>query len=93
MASGTGCAERFTCPYHGWTYSLDGRLEKATRLGGIKDFKPKDNGLVPIRVQTWGHLIFAQLGSHLRAAPAPPRPAPPRPASPRPNPRAKLGKA
>jgi phenylpropionate dioxygenase-like ring-hydroxylating dioxygenase large terminal subunit len=25
-AAASGCAKRFTCPYHGWTYSVDGRL-------------------------------------------------------------------
>lgn len=26
VAGGSGCAKRFTCPYHGWTYASDGRL-------------------------------------------------------------------
>jgi nitrite reductase/ring-hydroxylating ferredoxin subunit len=26
VPDGTGCARRFTCPYHGWTYGADGRL-------------------------------------------------------------------
>jgi phenylpropionate dioxygenase-like ring-hydroxylating dioxygenase large terminal subunit len=26
VADGAGCARRFTCPYHGWTYDADGRL-------------------------------------------------------------------
>ncbi|MBW2426483.1 MAG: Rieske (2Fe-2S) protein, partial [Deltaproteobacteria bacterium] len=28
VASGTGCARTFVCPYHGWTYGLDGRLQR-----------------------------------------------------------------
>ncbi len=50
------------CPYHGWEYRLDGRLAKATRVAGIKDFAPKDYGLVEIPVQTWGPLLFLEFG-------------------------------
>lgn len=52
---------RFACPYHGWTYALDGRLTKATRLRGIKDFRAKDFGLKPIQVAEWGPLVFVRL--------------------------------
>ena len=47
------------CPYHGWTYSLDGRLRRATRLKGIKDFKAAQFGLVPIQVvEKWGFVFL-----------------------------------
>ena len=26
LAEGSGCAKAFVCPYHGWSYQLDGRL-------------------------------------------------------------------
>ena len=26
VAAGSGCARAFSCPYHAWTYGLDGRL-------------------------------------------------------------------
>lgn len=42
----------------GWTYDLQGRLRKATRLKGIKDFKASENGLVPLHVDTWGPFVF-----------------------------------
>lgn len=63
VATGCGAAERFTCPYHGWTYALDGRLMKAPRLKGIRDFRAGDNGLHPLRVQQWGPLIFLHFGA------------------------------
>ena len=56
-----GSIEKFTCPYHGWTYGLDGRLKKATRLRGIKDFKAKDFGLKSISVKAVGPLVFINL--------------------------------
>jgi choline monooxygenase len=53
------------CPYHGWTYSTTGRLTKATRLKGIKDFRAKDMGLKPVDVATWGPLVFVRLGKQV----------------------------
>ena len=66
---------RFTCPYHGWTYGLDGRLTRANRLKDIKEFKTKDFGLKPMSVAQWGPLVFvnadasAEPGSYLALAP------------------------
>ena len=58
MANGTGCTQRFECPYHGWEYDLEGRFRGATQLKGIKGFYAKDQALWPIRLETWGHFIF-----------------------------------
>lgn len=38
-----------------------GRLIKATRLKGIKDFKASQYGLHPIQLDTWGHMVFIHL--------------------------------
>ncbi len=51
------------CPYHRWGYGLDGALrstpffDEATREG----FDRADHGLVPVRVDSWGLLLFACL--------------------------------
>ncbi len=45
-----GQVSKFTCPYHGWEYQLNGRLSKATSLRGIKNFKAKENGLKELQV-------------------------------------------
>ncbi|KAL3694794.1 hypothetical protein R1sor_008445 [Riccia sorocarpa] len=58
VASGSGCASSFVCPYHGWTYGLDGRLQKAARLGGIRNFTARESGLVPLWVGTWGPFVL-----------------------------------
>src|ERR1700704_1216204 len=49
------------CPYHGWTYGLDGRLQVAREMEGTENFDKSDFGLVPIRVEQWGPFIFANL--------------------------------
>ena len=59
--SGEGSVEKFQCPYHGWTYGLDGRLNKALRLKGIKDFKARDFGLKTLAVAEFGPLVFINL--------------------------------
>ncbi|KAI5060463.1 hypothetical protein GOP47_0024883 [Adiantum capillus-veneris] len=58
VASGSGCTTVLQCPYHGWSYSLDGRFQKATRLAGIQNFKPHDFGLLPISIATWGPFVL-----------------------------------
>ncbi|KAJ7570584.1 hypothetical protein O6H91_01G127300 [Diphasiastrum complanatum] len=63
VASGFGRSASFVCPYHGWTYSLDGKLQKATRLGGIKNFSARDFGLLPIPVSLWGPFVVINLQS------------------------------
>ncbi|KAG9456168.1 hypothetical protein H6P81_000676 [Aristolochia fimbriata] len=64
LASGTGKKSCFVCPYHGWTYGLDGSLQKATRTTGIRNFQENDFGLVPIKVATWGPLVLINLDKH-----------------------------
>eukprot|EP00775_Hariotina_reticulata_P012655 gene12655-12782_t len=61
VARGCGRQLQFECPYHGWTYDDRGRLVKATRLKGIKDFKASQFGLHPIALDVWGHFVFLHL--------------------------------
>ena len=49
------------CPYHGWRYGLDGSLKGMPEFDGVKDFERSDNGLVPIRVETWECFVFVNL--------------------------------
>ena len=52
----TGRAARLTCPYHQWTYGLDGNLLAARNMG--PDFDKKDHGLTPVALENIGGLIF-----------------------------------
>ncbi len=62
-----GCAKQFRCPYHGWTYGNDGALKGMVEFEGVCNFERKDNGLVPVRVDTWENFIFVNLDG--KAAP------------------------
>ncbi len=59
VACGEGKAERFTCPYHGWQYGLDGRLLSAPELGGVCEFDRSTQGLSSLAVEQVGPLLFA----------------------------------
>jgi glycine betaine catabolism A len=41
------------CPYHAWTYSLDGSLRATPRFDEPPGFDKADNGLVPVRTEEW----------------------------------------
>ncbi|MDB5432826.1 MAG: Rieske (2Fe-2S) protein [Caulobacter sp.] len=55
------CEAVLTCRYHGWTYTLDGRLRAARDFGPAEGFDPRDFGLLPIRVETWRGLVFVNI--------------------------------
>ena len=55
-----------TCPYHAWTYGLDGRLLRRPRFCGEPRcpddvFDPVALGLQAVRCESWHHLIFVNL--------------------------------
>ncbi len=56
-----GQAEQMRCPYHGWTYNLEGELRGMTEFDGVKNFERADNGLVPVLVETWENFVFVNL--------------------------------
>jgi len=54
-------ARAIRCPYHSWTYDLDGRLLRAPHTEGVPDFEPEAFGLHPVGVATWGGFLFVRL--------------------------------
>ena len=47
------------CPYHAWTYGLDGCLRAAPRADEDPAFDSSQRGLLPVSVGTWGPFVFA----------------------------------
>ena len=67
VMSGEGCRETFQCPYHAWTYDLDGSLRRAPRADREPGFDPSGLSLLPVSVDTWGPFVF--VNPDLHAAP------------------------
>ena len=58
IAQGAGCRNVFQCGYHGWTYTLDGRLIGTPEVDGVEFFERSTMGMVPLRCETWEQFIF-----------------------------------
>ena len=52
-------AKALRCLYHGWTYTLDGRLRSAPDMASAEDFDPAAIRLPELQVRTWRGLVFA----------------------------------
>ena len=59
-----GTTQLFRCPYHGWTYGLDGALKGTPDFAGVCNFDRSANGLVPLRVAVWETFVFLNLSSN-----------------------------
>jgi carnitine monooxygenase subunit len=58
VATGAGRRETLQCPYHAWTYGLDGELRAAPRSDREPGFAAGELGLQEIRVDTWVLFVF-----------------------------------
>jgi choline monooxygenase len=56
-----GATHLFRCPYHGWTYSLEGELKGTPDFAGVCRFEKAENGLVPVAVGIWENFVFVRL--------------------------------
>jgi salicylate 5-hydroxylase large subunit len=65
-----GNKKELVCPYHQWSYALDGKLQGVPFRRGVRqdgkinggmpaDFDPKDHGLTALKVATRGGVVFA----------------------------------
>ncbi len=65
-ADSTGCAPELAgsfgsgikCPYHAWTYTLDGALRTAPYLDESAGIRKDDLSLHPVGIDTWGGFFF-----------------------------------
>ena len=59
VAEGAGNCTKFTCPYHHWSYALDGRLLGAPAMERAVGFDKGDYALPSLKVEIWQGFIFA----------------------------------
>lgn len=58
LASGSGCAKAFVCPYHAWTYTLEGKLRHIPHEEGFPGVDKNTHGLVPVHAEERLGLVF-----------------------------------
>lgn len=56
-----GCARKLVCPYHAWTYELDGRLSGVPMRRDYPTLILEDNGLAPVALENWQGFLFVRL--------------------------------
>jgi phenylpropionate dioxygenase-like ring-hydroxylating dioxygenase large terminal subunit len=61
LLEGQGHARAIVCPYHGWTYNLDGSLRAAPAMGRNAGFCKEDYKLPAVRCEEWLGWIMATL--------------------------------
>jgi phenylpropionate dioxygenase-like ring-hydroxylating dioxygenase large terminal subunit len=66
LLNGSGDCTRIVCPYHAWTYRLDGRLIGTPGMQQTIDFESADFPLLELPVSSWGGFIFI----HYQESPA-----------------------
>ena len=68
LLDGCGNAKRIVCPYHAWTYDIDGRLIGAPHMGTshadtMGTFKAREHKLPEIRTEIWQGWIYVTLNT------------------------------
>lgn len=63
VAIGSGECKRLVCPYHAWTFDLEGNLRGVPNFEGYEDFNPADHNLKPVQIDTWGPFIFVNVAA------------------------------
>jgi phenylpropionate dioxygenase-like ring-hydroxylating dioxygenase large terminal subunit len=58
-----GPRKAFVCPYHAWTYELDGRLRHVPCADAFPSLDPSCHGLAPIQVEERHGLVWARLSA------------------------------
>lgn len=65
LLDGSGNTRNIVCPYHGWTYNLDGTLRGAPLMKQTPGFCKEDYRLQPIRCEEWLGWIYITLDPHI----------------------------
>ena len=60
VAEGSGCAKALSCPYHGWTYGLDGSLKGIPGQSGFPELDRSEHGLKAVSAIERGGIIYVQ---------------------------------
>ncbi|MGD9763210.1 MAG: aromatic ring-hydroxylating dioxygenase subunit alpha [Candidatus Binatia bacterium] len=67
VATGQGNRNEFVCPYHAWTYDLEGKLKGAPLSKSVENFDFKNCRLPQLQCSTWGGWIFVNFDPKARS--------------------------
>lgn len=63
MTEPEGQVHQLRCPYHGWTYSLEGELKGTPDFSGVCSFDRSANGLLPVDMSVWQNWVFVKVAN------------------------------
>jgi len=58
---GMGSSPNLRCPFHGWTWDIEGKLKAVPAAWDFPHVKPEEFSLPEVRVDTWGGFVFINL--------------------------------
>jgi choline monooxygenase len=61
LTQAEGKVSHLRCPYHGWTYDLEGRLILTPDFAGVANFDRNANRLLPVQTAVWSHWLFVKM--------------------------------
>jgi phenylpropionate dioxygenase-like ring-hydroxylating dioxygenase large terminal subunit len=59
------CGRRMVCPYHAWSYGLDGKLVRTPAWQSFEGLDPAAHGLAPVEHEVWAGFIFVRFAPGL----------------------------
>jgi choline monooxygenase len=71
MTEAEGKANHLRCPYHGWTYSLEGELKGTPDFAGVCEFDKSEKRLLPVAIAAWEKWLFVRTASGGKQSPPP----------------------
>ena len=56
------CGNAMICPFHGWSYNLDGSLKNVPKANAFPDLDKAQFGLKPLECEVWHGMVFLRFG-------------------------------
>lgn len=61
VEAASSCSKRIICPYHAWTFDLDGRLVGAPHMDAHPSFRKGEYSLAEVQTDVWDGHVFVNL--------------------------------
>jgi nitrite reductase/ring-hydroxylating ferredoxin subunit len=65
-AEGSGYSDGFTCPFHGWSWQLDGSIRNIPGRWDFPHVSEAEHGLQPVKCELWGGFVFINMDPQAR---------------------------